>query len=395
MAKALRGERLARLALPDPLPVLEAKIASYEAFDRAYPGYGGFLPWYEVKDAGARPLGDWTDRVPVLDNGQLAWSLYLAADALERAGRGRLARRYRAYFEKLARNSVPLFFDPKQRKIRGEARMLKGNKVPPERNAYASHGYFMEDAYEGLLAAHFMDLFGTWPSEEDREVFWKRPLRKTVSWRRHGATITVEEAWVGSSHEQWGFLILPYRDDPRCDALFLAFQRARVLDASARGWPGLRASTHRPPEPGRAPEYVSMLGIDGIGREASLPDPIFAPYAAFPLALADRTLFAEWLKRMLAAPGMRGPLGIGESFDLSGRWTPLATWDGKALPLAAAMGGAVAEIRELLKRDGLYERFRSRVRADYDRIVPPVSVTPSASRGSSGRSPPAPGRARP
>lgn len=370
LVQALQGKRPARLALgADPLPALEAKIAAYERFDRRYPGFGGFLPWYEVREGEVHPLKDWSDRAPALDNGQLAWSLYLAAGALRQAGREGLARRYEAHLDKMRRNAVRIFFDPEARKIRGEARLLRGASVPPERNQYASHGYFMEDPYEGLLMAHFMDLFGDWSARPaDREAFWERPLRRLLRWERHGAAVTLERAWVGSSHEQWGFLVLPFRDVPLAERLFRNFQRARTLDAARRGWPGLRASTHRPVRSDAPLEYVSMLGVEGTGVESALPDGVFAPYAAFPLALVDRAVFAAWLRRMLEAPGMWGPGGIGESFDLDGGRAPVLTWDGKALPLIAWMGGVEGDLRALLQRDGLYEGFLRRVRADYERL---------------------------
>jgi hypothetical protein len=266
-------------------------------------------------------------------------------------------------------NAVRVFFDPEARKIRGEARLLHPSSVPAERNAYSTQGYFIEDPYEGLLMAHFMDLFGDWRARPtDREAFWARPLRRLIRWERHGAVLTVEQAWVGSSHEQWGFLILLYRDVPLADRLFLNFQRARTWDAARRGWSGLRASTHMPLRGEGTPKYVSLLGIEGLGQEATLTDPIFAPYAAFPLALADHGAFSAWLQRMLDAPGMWGPYGIGESFAPSGARAPLLTWDGKALPLIASMGGVVDDVRAALKRDGLYEAFLARVQADYDRL---------------------------
>jgi hypothetical protein len=371
LIQALQGKAPAVAALgADPLPVLEAKVVAYERFDARYPGFGGFLPWYEIQAGEAHPLKDWQDRVPALDNGQLGWSLYLATHELRRAGHAQLARRYEAQLARMKENAVRVFFDPEARKIRGVARLLRPSSVPVESNAYGTKGYFIEDPYEGILMAHFMDLFGDWRARPaDREAFWARPLRRLIRWERHGAALTVEQAWVGSSHEQWGFLILPYRDVPLADRLFLNFQRARTWDAARRGWPGLRASTHRPVRgEGALEEYVSFLGVEGLGREASLPDPIFAPYAAFPLALADRAVFSAWLKRMLEAPGMWGPYGIGESFAPGGARAPLLTWDGKALPLIASMGGVVDDVRAALKRDGLYEAFLARVRADYDRL---------------------------
>jgi len=86
LAKAISGDPVARgLVTPDPadpkkavdraLDVLSRKIATYRRFDERNPGFGGFLPWFKVAGGELAPMDGWSDRVPGLDNGQLAWSL--------------------------------------------------------------------------------------------------------------------------------------------------------------------------------------------------------------------------------------------------------------------------------------------------------------------------------
>lgn len=381
LIKALQGRHEARLALtPDPgdparaegaaLAALTAKIGSYEAFHRAHPGFGGFLPWFASEGGRVSPGAQWARKVPALDNGELAWSLYFAANALKELGHPSLARRYQRRLDLMKKNVVPVFFDPAAKKIRGVAVLGKDNRVPTSRNSYATEGYFVDDPHEGLLMLHFADLFGDWRGKEaDREGLWARPLRELATYARKGRRITVERAWVGSSHEQWGALILPFLDEPLAAELYRNAQQVRTADAASRRWPGLRASTHLPAAGNAAPGYESRLGVAGIGTEEPSRARIFAPYAAFPLAAVDRGMFAAWLKRMLSVPGMWGPYGIGESFDFTGaKRAPLLTWDGKALPLIAWLGGISADIRDLLVRDGLYAGFRARVAADYARL---------------------------
>src|SRR5207244_3940193 len=103
--------------------LLAKKIDSYEKFSREYPGFGGFLPWFLISDDGMKPTWDWEDRVPALDNGQLAWSLFLAASILKEEGFAELSRRYEAYWKRLAKNAVPVFFSPVDGKIRGVAKI--------------------------------------------------------------------------------------------------------------------------------------------------------------------------------------------------------------------------------------------------------------------------------
>ena len=176
----------------------------------------------------------------------------------------------------------------------------------------------------------------------------------------------VEGHWF-SSHEDWGFLVLPYRDLPVADRLFQNGQRVRTSYSARRGLSGLFASTHRPVKrDGGQLRYENASGIQSVAKDTVRGGkPIMAPYAAFPLALVDTRLFAGWLKSMVDRPGMFGPYGIGESYSEDGSTAPLLTWDGKALPMIAMMGGVSGDIGRFLRRDGTYRQFVDRVSADY------------------------------
>ena len=71
LAKVIEGNSLALnfYSKDEALAMLLTKITTYEAFDQAYPGYGGFLPWMSVNKGVVAPSWDWKDRVPSLDNG--------------------------------------------------------------------------------------------------------------------------------------------------------------------------------------------------------------------------------------------------------------------------------------------------------------------------------------
>ncbi|MCC6747009.1 MAG: hypothetical protein IT371_05075 [Deltaproteobacteria bacterium] len=392
LVKALRGDRTAELMLsPDPrypgrassraLEVLTTKIATYERFNREYPGFGGFLPWYTLRDGRLVPIpsvreGDgWETRVPGLDNGQLAWSLYYAANALQELGHRDLARRYRAYLGVLSRNVVDIFYDPASKQLRAESTMVRGNRRPPSKNAYATNArnpYYLDDSYEGLLLCHFADLFGDWSKHPaGRDAIWATPRRKPGSYTTaSGQKITIAKSWVGSSHEEWGELVLPFNALPLDRLLFSNAQRVRTAYSAEHGIPGLFASTHKPIAPTESPEYVGLAGFFAPRGtlERSRTRSIVAPYAAFPLALepGGKPLFATWLKTMLDAPRMFGPLGMGESCSVTGeKIAPCLTWDGKALPMLAWMGGTRDELRRYLARDGKLAPFLARVEADY------------------------------
>jgi len=380
LVKAVAGDPTARaLVTPDPadpskavdraLEVLGRKIATYRRFDQRYPGFAGFLPWFKVAGGELEPMDGWESRAPGLDNGQLAWSLYLAEGVLRERGHLELADAYRQHLELMADNVVRVFYDPAGRQFRGEAVIERGGGVRPGRNRYGNRGYLIEDAYEGLLLVHFADMMGRWRGRaaDGREAVWRTPRRKPARFRHDGADITVVEGHWFSSHEDWGFLVLPYRDVPVADRLFENAQRVRTQFSARRGLSGLFASTHRPVMGDDVDfRYENASGIQEVARDTVRGGaPIFAPYAAFPLALVDQRLFAGWLKSMVTRPGMFGPYGMGESYSEDGSSAPLLTWDGKALPMIAAMGGVSRDIGRLLRRDGRYDAFIARVARDY------------------------------
>jgi hypothetical protein len=221
------------------------------------------------------------------------------------------------------------------------------------------------------MMCHFADLFGDWKGHEaDREALWAKPRSIPAQYvTAGGRQITAVQGNWFSSHEQWGFAFLPFRDLPIADALFRNAQKVRTWHSADHRIPGLFASTTKPVRSPQEPDgYLSALGV-GARSVAKVPvesERVAAPYAAFPLALVDKPLFATWLKTMLEAPRMWGPHGIGESFDIGGdAMAPVLTWDGKALEMLAWMGGLGDETRSFLQEDGLYEPLMRRVRDDY------------------------------
>lgn len=441
LVKAVEGDHLARrLLTPDPnapheavdlaLDVLERKISSYEDFHRRYPGYGGFLPWYRVQDGKIEPTPDWKDRVPSLDNGQLAWALYMAAHALRDRGHDRLADRYQAQLDLMRKNVVPMFYDRASGHFRAEAKIVRGTDVKVADNEYVNNGYretlkhgpkvlrkvvngalaklglakpyLLDDPYEGLMLVHFADLMGDWSGlpRAERERPWRRARRRPRTYftdqpdtllgkiahrlrkKDDGRAITVEQGHWASAHERWGdALVLPFLDLPLARTLFENGVKVQTRYSAKNGWRGLFASVTRPVRRNTFDlQYVSGEGIPGVGKEPiHRGERVFAPYATFPLAIVDKQLFASWLEATLDHPGASGPYGIGESYTLSEKSAPVLTWDGKALPMMAYMGGITDEIRRYLQRDQLpdgrsfYDAFMARNRAEY-RLFDPAEI---------------------
>jgi len=78
LAHAIAGNPLAARFLSPEQPgsaaivafnILEKKLSTYLMFNKTFPGFGGFLPWFLGNDRDIRPTTDWINRVPALDNG--------------------------------------------------------------------------------------------------------------------------------------------------------------------------------------------------------------------------------------------------------------------------------------------------------------------------------------
>lgn len=53
----------------EAVAILTTKLHTYLEFNKTYPGYGGFLPWFLSNETNIQPTSDWVNRVPALDNG--------------------------------------------------------------------------------------------------------------------------------------------------------------------------------------------------------------------------------------------------------------------------------------------------------------------------------------
>jgi hypothetical protein len=73
LARAVGGNPLAQelYSVEKAVGILTTKIASMEAWNATYPGFGGFLPWFQNGNTSITLLDGWTNRTPALDNGEV------------------------------------------------------------------------------------------------------------------------------------------------------------------------------------------------------------------------------------------------------------------------------------------------------------------------------------
>jgi hypothetical protein len=364
------------------IDILTRKILSYEKWNKKYPGFGGFLPWYTVSDAGMDLAWDWQDRVPSLDNGELIWSLAAAALILQEAGYAPLAQRYMNQVILMAETAITIFYENEGR-IRCVTQILNITAQPTRENYQnwqdpSGETCFLDDPYEGELMAFFMDLFCDWEAnnytKDEREKIWiykRRKLQKATYSSKKGP-IDVERGWWFSSHEKWKYMMLPYTDIPINRRVFLNGERARVHFSREHGYGGLFASVTNVSSPGNYhPNYVSATGIQEIAFQRVLTNNLVTPYAAFPLLIENITkpFGLAWYASMLKGSKMQNPFGSTEAISIDGTLiSPVLTWDSKITSILAASGGITDLTRIVLMKRGYYDRFSSIIKREWERV---------------------------
>lgn len=354
---------LAEAVMPyeEAIDALTKKIALFEQFREKHARFHGYLPWFLSENL--EPSDGWKKKFPILDNGQLAWALYSAVNALGDAGEAELAERYGQHLTVMARHA-PLVGYGGDGKI---SRCCK--RKPAEGDEDGELQYVQEgidsDPFETELFVLFLDLFGDF-----RYAGWKDPDKeKALIWnfekrhcriRRaqldlgHGGPGPIDcvAGWHFSSHELWKHLQAPYRSVPCTHRLLLNGERARTHYAAVKGVPGMWASCSKP---GGA--YVDSVGVaEGLSDMSESKTDLFTPYGAFPTIMADEATGAAWYKNMLDAAGMQSEFGSYESVTCDREVCEMLTWDAKITTLLAILGGG-DDNEKYLRRDGLWDRF--------------------------------------
>lgn len=366
-AKCFLNSDDSNLSISLAVKLLEKKILSYENFNKEYPAFGGFLPWFIVSGNKMIPTNDCKDWVPSLDNGQLAWSVFLAAKVLREKGYTALADRYNAQFVLMSQNAVKIFYDG-DGKIRAEAKIEQGSYSNNKAN------YYLDDPYEGELMTVFMDLFGQWKDPSEREKIWinKRAKLQTrelaVNIGNMPEAISYQVGHWFSSHEQWKYLVLPYQGTSISNRVFLNTEKARTWHSSVNEIPGLFASVNSVVTCNSNPDYVFDLGIKEFARVSVNRNDLVTPYAAFPTILANPEAGLAWYNHMIGQRWMQNSFGSSESINVAGTaWSPVLTWDAKVTSVLAMMGGTGNLIRRYLTQAEL-ARFETIVRDEHSRV---------------------------
>eukprot|EP01012_Entosiphon_sulcatum_P042783 TRINITY_DN5687_c0_g1_i1.p1 TRINITY_DN5687_c0_g1~~TRINITY_DN5687_c0_g1_i1.p1 ORF type:complete len:527 (-),score=79.40 TRINITY_DN5687_c0_g1_i1:42-1601(-) len=365
------------------LRLLERKMDAYEAFNKMLPGYGGYLPWVHVADSGIVPTDDWVGRVPALDNGEWIWSLYAAQHVLAKQGSTALSQRYAALLKTLAQNGQTIFLeDETSGRVRAVVRILNDTATPTRSNYQREGDGFLDDPYEGELFTVFIDLFGQWAGDDERNQLWvakRAKFQKAEYQLPDGSSITVQRGWWFSSHEQWKLLLLPYLRIPIVRRVFANCERARSWNSATKKIAGLYASVNDVTSGSLViPSYISAAGVQSIAFEQVDRADVVTGYGSYPLFLFPEAAQAAycWYHRMLVARRGQGPYGSIEGLALNGTMlSPLVTWDTKMTTVLAMVGGIGDIVGDFLQAEtpDKYQRFLSVVESEYNRVFPSLN----------------------
>ena len=134
--------------------LMKQKLETYLAFNKTYPGFGGYLPWYNNTYKVLAPTDDWVNRVPGLDNGELIWAVYAAVQALDSSSKANyksLATKWQLWLDYTKQNAVKMFYYGKGRVC--AVVDLKQHLHPddPKQNYTCEGNSYLDDPYEGEL----------------------------------------------------------------------------------------------------------------------------------------------------------------------------------------------------------------------------------------------------
>lgn len=359
LARAVAGHDAAVLfaggTVGAAVDALALKMTALEGWVAARPGYGGFLPWFQIlANDSLAPASDWASpaRVPALDNGEMAWSVLAVGVALSQSdapGAHALSARFTAYFDRLAANAKAAFYAGAGRVASISVVVDPFAPFSPS-NVIPDTSGLLLDPYEGETVTVLLDVAASFSTPTERELMWELKRPYMVAEQYTGPTptlpqvnITVQRGWMFSSHEQWKALLLPYLSAEAPRRVLANCERARTWDAALARIPGLFASVTdvSPNGPGvPPPPYASACGVPSLASARVTRRDVVTPYASFPVWQHNASVGGCWYTAMLRGARMQGPLGSTEAIAVNGSLvSPVVTWDSKITTLLAAVGG--------------------------------------------------------
>jgi len=299
------------------------------------------------------------------DNGQLAWSMIAVVEALrgaiDRHPEAKLLQdRYQAHVNLMADSAKTIFGhdNPERGRVYSRSR-VKNVTGSVALGNYKKRG-LLGDPFEGELMVMFMDLMCPDLTDGQKSAMWRKVRNGNGKATYHDGPdgpIDVQRGWKFSAHELWKYLVLPYLENPTLLRVAKNAERARTWHAFNNEIPGLMASCYF-----NNVKYVDRLGVNELsGGYTEPPDNqrMVTPYGAYPLILVKRGLGLAWHRAMLGRSRMQAQYGSVEGISAVGEHVALKmTWDTKVTTDLALLGGTGSLIKQFLKRESKYQRFK-------------------------------------
>ncbi|KAK4561672.1 hypothetical protein LTR86_004351 [Recurvomyces mirabilis] len=397
LAHALAGDPSATRTISPSTPaagpqvafgIMKQKLASYLFFNQTFPGFGGFLPWFNnTLGQPLRPTSDWVNRVPALDNGELLWAVYAAVHVLQNSpdpAFRTLGASWQSWLDYTKFHATSIFY--RGNGVVCAVSTLNQTLEPddPRQNYTCEGANVLNDPYEGELFAWWLYFFGGL-GEGEREAIWvaKRGQLVSVEYQYQsnnsqtgsGSTpITVQKGFWFSAHEQWKVLEMPYYDIDIVRRVFTNAERVRTCNSAGLGIPGMFASVNNvTDQAGQIIGYISNAGIPSISNQTLQELDVITPYSVFPTLLVERgwgrRVGIAWWWNMVRAKKMQNPYGSTESERLDGTAiSSFLSWDSKVTTVVALLGGVSGFVKAKMMEEGIYNEFINVTNREYSRV---------------------------
>jgi hypothetical protein len=249
------------------------------------------------------------------------------------------------------------------------------NYYCPDNNNNISTCGIVNDPFEGELFTTFAWLYGNFSSHtvDDPYSVWieKRPQlhSKVLYLKNSNISITVQEGYWFSSHEQWKYLNLPYTDSDINNRVFRNGERARTHYSNYNNQPGLYGCLNGVADSDTDNGGYHCEGIVQIAEQSIDYFGVTTGYGAMPLFLASPNHAFVWFNTMLQANSGQNCFGITEGINITGsNIAPYVTHDTKTTTVLSMLGGIVEDVRDYMQLTGTYGSFIDAIDKEWGRI---------------------------
>lgn len=396
--------------------ILKVKLSTYVMFNNTYPGFGGFLPSFEIGNTTIWPTKEFDHKVSALDNGQvlqsfitinllthpsyLVWAIYSLIQALDASlvtEINEMAVYWASYFIYLRTHAKSIFFHGPEVGSICAVSTLEPQTYPnaaTQNYACEDNTKLLDDPYQGELMALFLYYSATMNATESQDIwFYRRAQLQAVNYTgsivdapftqgglvnytgtpiqgRHLMPVTTQKGLYFGAQEHLKLLFLPYLDVPIVQQVMKNAEVVRTCNSALMDQtPGLFAAVNNATPPtmqDNSITYVASAGIPSAAINQIQEQDVITPYAAFATILFNRGIGLSWYSNVLQGPCMQSVYGSTDGIRRDGSAVSrIVSWETKAPILLALLGGITDFVRAGLNRDGILVDFRNMMTYEY------------------------------